>query len=50
MGEYSQFLMFDGESSDESDDSYAAEDVKIYTARLPDLYSTSSSSHQSSRG
>jgi hypothetical protein len=53
MGEDSMFLKFDGESSDESDDSYDAEDCNIYkidAVQNQELYSTSSSSHQSSSG
>ena len=51
MGEDSMFLMFDGESSDESDDSYDAEDENDVDCNIyQELYSTSSSSHQSSRG
>ena len=52
------FLMFEGESSDESDDSNDAEDGtdldcnnhKIDAVQNQELYSTSSSSHQSSSG
>ena len=40
-----------GKSSDESDDSYDAEDENDVDCNIyQDLYSTSSSSHQSSRG
>ena len=39
------------ESSDESDDSYEAEDVNDVDCNIyEELYSTSSSSHHSSRG
>ena len=52
------FLMFEGESSDDSDDSNDAEDgndedchiYKLETNQNQELYSTSSSSHQSSSG
>ena len=51
MGEDSMFLMFDGESSYESDDSYDAEDVNDVDCNIyQELYSTSSSSHQSFLG
>ena len=43
--------IFDGESSDESDNSYDAEDENDVDCNIyQELYSTSSSSHQSSRG
>jgi hypothetical protein len=52
------FLMLEGESSDESDDSNYAEDgtdldcniYKIDAVQNQELYSTSFSSHQSSSG
>jgi hypothetical protein len=51
MGEDSIFLMFDGESIDESDDSYDAEDENDVDCNIyQELYSTSSSSYQTSRG
>ena len=51
MGEDSMLLLFDGKSSDESDDSYDAEDENDVDCNIyQELYSTSSSSHQSSRG
>ena len=51
MGEDSMLLLFDGKSSDESDDSYDAEDENDVGCNIyQELYSTSSSSHQSSRG
>ena len=58
MREDSMFLMFEGESSDESDDSNDAEDGtdldcnihKLDAVQNQKLYSTSSSSHQSSSG
>ena len=46
MREDSMFLMFDGESSDESDDSYDAEDENDVDCNIyQELYSTSFSSH-----
>ena len=58
MREDLMFLMFEGESSDESDDSNDAEDgtdldcniYKLDAVQNQELYSTSSSSHQSSSG
>ena len=58
MREDSMFLMFEGESSDESDDRNDAEDgtdldcniYKLDAVQNQELYSTSSSSHQSSSG
>ena len=48
MREDSMFLMFDGESSDESDDSYDAENENDVGCNIyQELYSTS---YQSSRG
>ena len=44
------FLMFEDESSDESDDSNDAIWIVICAVKSQDLYSTSSSSHQSSSG
>ena len=58
MREDSMFLMFEGESFDESDDSNDAEDgtdldcniYKLDAVQNQESYSTSSSSHQSSSG